>query len=68
MAQDVIELLERYLSDDPIQWGRLASDVQWRRLQLLLLKEILLELRELKQTVEGETEQILKQGSTRDNE
>jgi hypothetical protein len=45
MAQDVAELVERYLSEDPIKWGKLASDVQYRRLQLLLLREILLELR-----------------------
>jgi hypothetical protein len=38
-------LVERYLSEDPIKWGKLASDVQYRRLHLLLLREILLELR-----------------------
>jgi len=47
MAQDVVKLLERYLSEDPIKWAKLASDVQWRRLQLLLLREILIELRKL---------------------
>ncbi|TEU09861.1 MAG: hypothetical protein E3J25_09740 [Anaerolineales bacterium] len=47
MGQDVAELVEPYLSDDPIKWGKLASDVQWRRLQLLLLREILVELRKL---------------------
>ena len=47
MARDVAELVEPFLSDDPTRWGKLASDVQWRRLQLLLLREILLELREL---------------------
>jgi hypothetical protein len=45
MVQDVAKLVERYLSEDPIEWGKLASDVQYRRLQLLLLREILLELR-----------------------
>jgi hypothetical protein len=49
MVQDAAELVERYLSEDPIKWGKLASDVQWRRLQLLLLREILLELRKLNQ-------------------
>ena len=52
MPQDVAQLVERYLSEDPIQWGRLASQIQWRRLQLLLLREILLELRELRDRVE----------------
>ncbi len=47
MDRDVIELVEGYLSDDPAKWGKLASDVQWRRMQLLLLREILVELRKL---------------------
>jgi hypothetical protein len=47
MSQDIAQLVERYLSEDPSRWARLASDVQWRRLQLLLLREILLELRKL---------------------
>jgi hypothetical protein len=47
MARDVVDLVEPYLSADPTQWGRLASDVQWRRMQLLLLREILVELRKL---------------------
>ncbi|MHB0859359.1 MAG: hypothetical protein ACYC5M_17560 [Anaerolineae bacterium] len=47
MARDIVELLEPFLSDDPLQWSRLASDVQFRRLQLLLLREIVLELRTL---------------------
>jgi hypothetical protein len=48
MDQDVAELVGRYLSQDPSKWGKLASDVQYRRLHLLLLREILLELRELR--------------------
>ena len=47
MDRDVAELVEPYLSDDPTKWGKLASDVQFRRMELLLLREILLELREL---------------------
>jgi len=45
MARDVAETVEEYLSEDPAKWGKLASNVQWRRLQLLLLREILVELR-----------------------
>ena len=45
MAQDVAELTQEYLSDDPLKWAKLASDINWRRLQLLLLREILIELR-----------------------
>lgn len=47
MPQDVAQLVERYLSEDSTKWAKLASDIQWRRLQLLLLREILLELRKL---------------------
>lgn len=47
MSQDVVKMVERYLSEDPAQWGKLASDIQWRRLQLLLLREILVELQKL---------------------
>jgi hypothetical protein len=47
MGRDVIELVEPYLSEDQTRWGKLASDVQWRRMQLLLLREILIELRKL---------------------
>jgi hypothetical protein len=47
MARDVAETVEEYLSEDPARWGKLASNVQWRRLQLLLLREILVELRKL---------------------
>jgi hypothetical protein len=47
MNRDVAETVQDYLSDDPAKWAKLASDVQWRRLQLLLLREILVELRKL---------------------
>lgn len=47
MARDVVELLEDYVADDPIRWGKLSSQVTSRRLELLLLREILLELRKL---------------------
>ena len=47
MTQDVLKLIEGFMSEDPGRWGKLASDVQYRRLVLLLLREILIELREL---------------------
>ena len=53
MAQDVLKLVEGFLSEDPGRWGKLASDVQYRRLVLLLLREILMELR--RQNEAGET-------------
>ncbi len=51
MSQDVAALVEEYLSDDPTKWGKLASNVQSRRLELLLLREILVELRKLNAAV-----------------
>ncbi len=50
MTQDLIETLQQYVSEDPLKWSKLASDVTWRRLQLLLLMEILIELRKLNQS------------------
>ncbi len=52
MAEDIAELTREYLSDDPLKWSKLASDVNWRRLQLMLLREILIELRKLNQTTQ----------------
>jgi len=44
--KDIIEVLEDYISEDnPRRWAKLSSTINYRRLQLLLLKEILLELR-----------------------
>lgn len=45
MAQDVVELLDGILSEDPSNWGKLSGEVPYRRLLLLTLREILLELR-----------------------
>ena len=47
MARTALEITEEYLSDDPKKWGKLASDISYRRLELLLLREILLELQKL---------------------
>lgn len=50
MARDVVDLLEDFVAaDDPSKWGRLASTVNSRRLELLLLREILVELRKISQ-------------------
>jgi hypothetical protein len=58
MGQDIIDLVKPYLSEDPSKWGKLASEVQWRRLQLLLLREILIELRKLNgEALQQETEE-----------
>ncbi len=47
MNKDIVGMLDGFLSEEPAKWAKLASDVQWRRLQLLLLREILIELRKL---------------------
>lgn len=47
MAKSVEEIVAEYLSDDQTKWAKLASEVNWRRLELLLLREILLELKKL---------------------
>ncbi len=48
MAKDVIEIVDEYIAEDnPKKWAKLSSTVESRRLELLLLKEILLELRVL---------------------
>jgi hypothetical protein len=49
MQKDILEMIEEYIPDDPVKWGKLASEIHWRRLQLMLLKEILVELRKLNQ-------------------
>ena len=47
MSKDIVGMLDGFLSEEPAKWAKLASDVQWRRLQLLLLREILIELRKM---------------------
>ena len=47
MGQDVLKLGESYLAEDPTDWESLADDLRFRRVQILLLREILLELRKL---------------------
>ena len=54
MAKDVIDLLEDYVSEsDQKKWAKLSSTVESRRLELLLLKEILLELRKIREAMQG---------------
>jgi len=53
MAKDILELIEEYAGEDRTKWSKLSSTINSRRLELLLLREILLELRKLneRQTV-----------------
>jgi hypothetical protein len=47
MAKTAVEIVEEFVSDDQKKWGKLASDINFRRLELLLLRDILLELKKL---------------------
>jgi hypothetical protein len=53
MPKDIAEVIEEYVPEDPTRWGKLSSEIQWRRLQLMLLREILVELRKLNQAMPG---------------
>jgi hypothetical protein len=47
-SNDIVALLENLLAEGaPNRWAKLSSDIQYRRMNLLLLKEILSELRRL---------------------
>ena len=48
MPQDIVELIEPYRASEPGRWAKLAGNVLWRRLVLLLLREIVVELRNIK--------------------
>ena len=51
MPEDIVDLLEDYIpADNRRKWAKLASTVDSRRLELLLLREILLELRKIRVT------------------
>ena len=57
MVEDIIKLLEEYIpADNRSKWAKLQSDIETRRLVLLLLKEILLELRKMNQLKPGVSE------------
>ena len=45
MTQDALTVVEGYLSDDASTRGRLWTEIRFRRPHLLLLREILMELR-----------------------
>jgi hypothetical protein len=48
--EDILKELDKYIPEnDSRKWARLASTINYRRLVLSLLKEILIELRKLNQ-------------------
>ncbi len=45
---DILSDLDNYIPEDnPKKWAKLSSDVDFRRLELALLKEILIELKQI---------------------
>ncbi len=45
---DIIQELEEYIpGDNPRKWAKLSSEINYRRLKLALLKEILIELKQI---------------------
>ncbi len=58
MPKETLTLLDQYSSaEEPRKWAKLASTITYRRLVLLTLKEILLELRALNERERGENDQ-----------
>ena len=57
MPQDIVELIEPYRASDSGRWAKLAGNVLWRRLVLLLLREIVVELRSLNRNLHPVQEQ-----------
>jgi hypothetical protein len=48
MPKDTLTLLDQYVSaEEPRKWAKLSSTITYRRLVLLTLREILLELQAL---------------------
>ncbi len=55
MAEDIIDLLEEYIpADNRRKWAKLSSTVDSRRLELLLLREILVELRKMNEVIRSQ--------------
>jgi hypothetical protein len=45
---DILSELDKYIPEgNPRKWAKLSSDIDFRRLQLTLLKEILIELKQI---------------------
>jgi hypothetical protein len=49
MDKSIVDMVGEFLEDDPKKMGKLSSDINYRRMELLLLREIVLELRKLNQ-------------------
>ena len=53
--KDILDVLEDYIPEaNPRKWAKLSSEIEYRRLTLLLLREILCELRELNKSKDSE--------------
>ena len=52
MPEDIIERVDKYIAGDETKWAKLSSTVQYRAMELSLLREILVELRKLNVAME----------------
>lgn len=53
--KDILEVLQDYIPEaNPRKWAKLSSEIEYRRLTLLLLREILCELRKLNKSKDSE--------------
>ncbi len=53
MPEDIIERVDKYIAGDETRWAKLSSTVQYRAMELSLLREVLVELRKLNKNVEA---------------
>ncbi len=53
MPEDIIERVDKYIAGDETRWAKLSSTVQYRAMELGLLREVLVELRKLNKAVEA---------------
>lgn len=52
--RDIVEIVDEALSESRSAWGKLASDIVYRRLELRLLRDILVEMRKLNRSTPPE--------------
>jgi hypothetical protein len=54
MKGDIIQVLNEFIPEDnPKKWAKLSSTINSRRLELMLLKGILIELRQLNKRLDS---------------
>jgi hypothetical protein len=56
MSESLSKLLDDCLSEDQHKWAKLSSEIQFRRIELYLLREIRAELKELNERMSNEAQ------------